>query len=86
MLSPSGRDFHPPSQDPSARRGALLAIQIQDLRKHQDLTLQDLADMAGIPLEILRDIELGVLEVGSEHVTRIRLDLKRVSEPAGTGF
>ena len=63
-----------------------MAIQIQDLRKHQDLTLQDLANMAGVPLEIVRDIEIGVLEVGSEHVTRIRLDLERESEPAEMGI
>jgi hypothetical protein len=42
--------------------------------------------MAGVPLEIVRDIEIGVLEVGSEHVKRIRLALDCESEPAGIGL
>ena len=62
-----------------------MAIHIRDLMEHRNLTLQELADMAGVPLEIVQDIELGVLEVGSEHVKRIRLTLDREMEPANMG-
>jgi len=53
-----------------------MAIQIRDLRERRDLTLQDLADLAGVPLEIVQDVEIGVQEVSSEHVQRIRLALE----------
>ncbi len=53
-----------------------MAIQIRGLRERRDLTLQDLADLASVPLEIVQDVEIGVLEVGSEHVQRIRLALE----------
>ena len=55
---------------------AIMTIQIKDLRESHDLTQQGLADLAGVPLEIVRDIEVGVLEVDSEHVKRIRLALE----------
>jgi transcriptional regulator with XRE-family HTH domain len=64
----------------------MMGIQIKDLRECRDLTLQDLADLAGVPLEIVQDVEIGVQEVGSEHVKRIRLALGCKSEPTGVGL
>jgi len=58
------------------RQVSFMAIQIRDLRERRDLTLQNLADLAGVPLEIVQDVEIGVQEVSSEHVKRIRLALE----------
>jgi predicted transcriptional regulator len=40
------------------------------MREHRNLTQQDLADLAGVPLEIVQDIEAGVEDVSVEHVER----------------
>ena len=39
-----------------------------ELREHRNLTQQDLADLARIPLEIIQDIEAGVEDVSVEDV------------------
>ncbi len=41
-----------------------------EMREHRNLTQQDLADLAGVPLEIVRDIEVGVEDVSVEDVER----------------
>lgn len=38
------------------------------MREHRNLTQQDLADLAGVPVEIVRDIEVGVEDVSVEDV------------------
>ena len=40
-----------------------MAIHIRDLRKRCDITLEELSELAGVPLEIVQDIEAGVEEV-----------------------
>ncbi len=44
---------------------------IRELRNHHYLSRQDLADLSGVPLEIVRDIEAGVEDVSVEDVKRV---------------
>ena len=46
-------------------------LPIREMRKHRNLSQQDLADLVGVPLEIVRDIEVGVEDVSVEDVERI---------------
>ena len=45
-------------------------LPFREMREHRNLTQQDLADLAGVPLEIVRDIEVGVEDVSVEDVER----------------
>ncbi len=45
-------------------------LPFREMREHRNLTQQDLADLAGVPLEIVQDIEAGVEDVSVEHVER----------------
>ena len=45
-------------------------LPFREMREHRNLTQQDLADLAGVPLEIVRDIEAGVEDVSVEDVER----------------
>ncbi len=45
-------------------------LPFREMREHRNLTQQDLADLAGVPLEIVQDIEAGVEDVGVEDVER----------------
>ena len=45
-------------------------LSIREMREHRNLTQQDLADLAGVPLEIVQDIEAGVEDVSLQHVER----------------
>ncbi len=45
-----------------------MAIHIRDLRERYDLTLEELSKLAGVPLEIVQDIEAGMEEVGGADV------------------
>lgn len=48
----------------------------REMRTRRHLSLEDVADLAGVPLEIVRDIEAGVEEVGLEDIRRIHQTLK----------
>jgi transcriptional regulator with XRE-family HTH domain len=37
--------------------------QIRELRKQRDLSEEDLAEISGVPLEIIRDLEIGITDV-----------------------
>ena len=45
-------------------------LPFREMREHRNLTQQVLADFAGVPLEIVRDIEVGVEDVSVEDVER----------------
>ncbi len=46
-------------------------LPFRELREHRNLTQQDLADLAGLPLEIVQDIEAGEKDVSVEDVERV---------------
>ncbi len=49
---------------------AAVDLPFREMREHRNLTQRDLADLAGVPLEIVQDIEAGVEEVSVEDVER----------------
>lgn len=48
-----------------------MATHIRNLRKRYDLTLEKLSELAGVPLEIVQDIEAGVEEVDRADIERV---------------
>ena len=46
-------------------------LPFRDMREHRNLTQQDLADLAGLPLEIVQDIEADDKDVSVEDVERV---------------
>ena len=57
-------------------------LPFREMREHRNLTQQDLADLAGVPLEIVRDIEVGVEDVSVEDVERTYQALQSMVELA----
>lgn len=63
-------------------------LPFQELRKLRELcclTQEDLAELSGVPLAIVRDIEAGVMDVSSEHVERIHQTLRTEAESLSLG-
>ncbi len=48
-----------------------MATHIRNLRKRYDLTLEKLSELAGVPLEIVQDIEAEVEEVDRADIERV---------------
>ena len=46
-------------------------LQIRENREQRNLTKEDLAEISGVPLEIVRDIEIGICDVSGEDIRRI---------------
>ena len=53
-----------------------MELPFREMREHRHLSQHDLADLAGIPLEIVRDIEAGVEDVSLEDVERVHKTLQ----------
>jgi transcriptional regulator with XRE-family HTH domain len=58
-------------------------LPFREMREQRGLSQQDLADLSGIPLEILRDIEAGVQEVSLEDIDRTFQTLQSLTEWEG---
>ncbi len=57
----------------------------RELRELCCLTQEDLAELSGVPLAIVRDIEVGVKDVSSEHIERIFQTLHTEAESVDVG-
>lgn len=57
-----------------------MELPFREMREQRGLSQQDLADLSGIPLEIVRDIEAGVQEVSLEDIDRAFQTLQSCTE------
>ena len=51
-------------------------LPFREMREHRHLSQQDVADLSGIPFDIVRDIEAGVEDVSLEDVERLHQTLQ----------
>ncbi len=57
-------------------------LPFREMRENRNLTQQDLANLAGVPLEIVREIEVGVEDVSVEDVERTYQALQSMEKSA----
>ncbi len=51
-------------------------LPFREMRDNRNLSQQDLADLSGIPFDIVRDIEAGVEDVSLEDIERMHQTLQ----------
>lgn len=51
-------------------------LPFREMRDHRHLSQQDLADLSGIPFDLVRDIEAGVEDVSLEDIERLHQTLQ----------
>jgi len=54
-------------------------LPFRKMREHRDLSEEDLANFAGVPLEVVQDIEDGARGVRSEYLERVYQALQETS-------
>ncbi len=54
-------------------------LPFRKMREHRDLSQEDLANLAGVPLEVVQAIETGAQGVRSEYLERVYRALQETS-------
>jgi hypothetical protein len=69
----------PPTIDDTLSKEPVMQLPICELCKKRNLTQEDIAEISGVPIEIVQDIEAGICDVGTA-------DMKCVTKVLTTGI
>ena len=53
-----------------------MELPFQEMRALKKLSQQDLADLSGVPIDIVRDIEAGIEDISLEDIERLHQTLQ----------